>query len=73
MIDAYSKKVILKEDLKGWANAHLTHKELSGECNNFANLQYPIAPALNVGLRIDIIFNYCDSDEDQDVKIGIQG
>ena len=31
--------------------------ELSGECDNFANLQSRIVPALKVGFRIDMIFN----------------
>ena len=49
------------------------HQELSGECDNFANLQSAIALPLKVGIRIFMLFNCCDSDEDQDAKIWRQG
>ena len=63
----------MKEELEGWDNAHRIHQELSGECNNFANLQSPISSALKVGLQIGIFFYYCDSEEDQDAKTWSQG
>ena len=45
------------------------HQELSGECDNFDSLQYPIAPTRNLGAQIDTLFNYCNSDDDQCMKM----
>ena len=68
-----SNHVALKNEIEERADARRNNQEISGECDKFYNLQSLITPELKVGLRIDMIFNYCDNEQDNDVKMRSQG
>ena len=68
-----SNHVTLMNQLEERADARRNNQETSGESDEFSNFQSPIAPELKVGLRIYMLFNYGDNDQDYDIEMWSQG
>jgi len=62
-----------KEELTNQAIERRQQQELSGDTDNFANLQPATAPEPQVGMRIDMLFNYADDNDDSDILMWSQG
>ena len=62
-----------KEELTNQAIERRQQQELSGDTDNFANLQPATAPDPQVGMRIDMLFNYADDNDDSDILMWSQG
>ena len=73
VIDIDNRYEDLKEELEQKADIRRWDQELSVVCDNFANLQSLISPEIKVGLRIDVLFNYCDNEIYNDILIWSQG
>ena len=68
-----SRQRLMKEEMTNQALERRMQQELSGDTDNFANLQPATAPEPSIGMRIDMLFNYADDENDSDVLMWSQG
>lgn len=68
-----SRQRSMKEDITNQALERRYQQELSGDTDNFANLQPAAAPEPSIGMRIDMLFNYADDEDDSDILMWSQG
>ena len=73
VVNIDSNHVALKNELEERADARRSNQEISGKWHKFSTFQSPISHELKVGIRIDILFNYYDNDQDDDIKMWSQG
>lgn len=63
----------MKEDMANQALERRRQQELSGDADNFPNLQPAAAPEPSIGMQIDMLFNYADDEDDSDILMWSQG
>ena len=59
----------MKNELEEITDARRNNQEISGEYDKLSNVESPIEPELKVGIRIDMLFNYCYNEQDDNIKM----
>ena len=73
VLDIDTKHNELRQEIETNANQHRNENISNGTQDNFRNLQPATAPELRPGLRIDMLFNYADSDTEDEILMWSQG
>ena len=63
----------MKEELTNQSIEKKRQEQLSRTRDNFSNLQPATAPDPRIGLRIDMLCNYADEDDESDLLMWSQG